>query len=58
MTAQHDPRATTDFPVMQRTGVKFLRRMAIIGIAIFAGIGKRAYFLLNALLSMWREPAT
>jgi len=43
---------------MQRTGVKFLRRMALIGIAIFAGIGKRAYFLLNALASMWREPRT
>ena len=43
---------------MQRTGVKFLRRMALIGIAIFAGIGKRAYFLVNALASMWREPRT
>ena len=38
MTAPVDRRATTDFPVMQRTGYKFLRRMANIGIAIFAGI--------------------
>ena len=58
MTAPLNPRATTDFPVMQRTGYKFLRRMAAIGTAIFAGIGQRAYFLFNAFGAMGREPKT
>ncbi|HEY5545553.1 MAG TPA: ABC transporter permease [Gemmatimonadaceae bacterium] len=53
-----DHRATTDFPVMQRTGLRFMRRMAALGIAIFAGIGKRAYFLFNATAALWREPET
>jgi phospholipid/cholesterol/gamma-HCH transport system permease protein len=53
-----EPLATTDFPVMQRTGYKFLRRMAALGITIFAGIGKRAYFLFSAFAAMWREPKT
>jgi len=53
-----DHRATTEFPVMQRTGLKFLRRMAALGITIFAGIGKRAYFLLSAVTAVWREPRT
>ena len=51
-------RATTDYPVMQRTGLRFLRRMANLGILIFAGIGKRAYFLLSATAALWREPRT
>lgn len=53
-----DYRATTDFPVMQRAGLRFLRRMAILGITIFSGIGARAYFLANATAAMWREPRT
>jgi phospholipid/cholesterol/gamma-HCH transport system permease protein len=32
--------------------------MALIGIAIFAGIGKRAYFLFNSFGAMAREPRT
>jgi len=43
---------------MQRTGIRFLRRMAGLGILIFAAIGKRAYFLFNAMVSLWREPRT
>ena len=43
---------------MQRAGLRFLRRMAALGIAIFAGIGARAYFLFNALAAMWLEPRT
>lgn len=58
MTAGADYRATRDFPVMQRTGFLFLRRMAALGILIFAGIGKRAYFLLSATTAVWREPRT
>jgi phospholipid/cholesterol/gamma-HCH transport system permease protein len=50
--------ATTEYPVMRRTGYKFLRRMAALGTAIFSGIGKRAYFLFAALGAMWREPRT
>jgi phospholipid/cholesterol/gamma-HCH transport system permease protein len=53
-----DRKATTEFPVMQRAGIRFLRRMAALGIAIFAGIGARAYFLLSALTALYREPRT
>jgi phospholipid/cholesterol/gamma-HCH transport system permease protein len=51
-------KATTEFPVMQRTGLRFLRRMAELGILIFAGIGKRAYFLGSAFAALYREPKT
>ena len=50
--------ATTDYPVMQRTGIRFFRQMALLGITIFAGIGKRAYFLFSATAALWREPKT
>ena len=53
-----DHRATTDYPVMQRTGIRFFRQMAELGIIIFAGIGKRAYFLFSATAAIWREPRT
>jgi len=53
-----DRKATVEYPVMQRTGIRFLRRMANLGILIFAGIGKRAYFLYHASVSLWREPRT
>lgn len=53
-----DHRATTDFPVVQRTGFRFLRRMSNLGIGIFSGIGARTYFLYNALAALWREPKT
>ena len=50
--------ATTDYPVMQRTGIRFFRQMALLGITIFAGIGKRSYFLFRATAVLWREPKT
>jgi phospholipid/cholesterol/gamma-HCH transport system permease protein len=53
-----DRKATTEYPVMQRTGIRFLRRMAELGIAVFAGIGKRAYFLVSAMAALYREPRT
>ena len=53
-----DRKATTEFPVMQRAGLRFLRRMAELGTAIFAGIGARAYFLFNAAAALWLEPKT
>jgi len=43
---------------MQRAGLRFLRRMAALGIMIFSGIGARAYFLMNAVAASWREPRT
>jgi phospholipid/cholesterol/gamma-HCH transport system permease protein len=43
---------------MQRAGLRFLRRMAALGTAIFAGIGQRTYFLFNGLTAMWLEPRT
>lgn len=43
---------------MQQTGLKFLRRMAALGINMFAGIGKRAYFLVSAFAALYREPRT
>jgi phospholipid/cholesterol/gamma-HCH transport system permease protein len=51
-------RSTTDYPVMQRTSLRFMRQMALLGITIFAGIGKRAYFLFSATAALWREPKT
>ena len=58
MNPAFDRKATVEYPVMQRTGIKFLRRMAGLGILVFSGIGKRAYFLFNATTSLWREPRT
>jgi len=58
VSAEDDYRATTDFPVMQQTGLRFLRRMARLGIGIFSGIGARTYFLSNAIAALWREPRT
>ena len=43
---------------MQRAGLRFLRRMAALGIAIFAGIGQRTYFLFNAFAALYKEPRT
>ena len=53
-----DHKATTEYPVMQRTGIRFFRRMALLGIAVFAAIGKRAYFLLSAFAAFYKEPKT
>ena len=53
-----DHKATTEYPVMQRTGIRFFRRMAGLGIAVFSGIGKRAYFLLSAFAALYKEPKT
>ncbi len=53
-----DARATTEYPIMQRAGFRFLRRMSTFGTTIFASIGKRTYFLGNALAAIYREPKT
>ncbi|MGQ0649242.1 MAG: MlaE family ABC transporter permease [Gemmatimonadaceae bacterium] len=49
-------RPTEEYPVMQRTGFLFLRKMAALGIAMFGGVGQRVYFLGDTLVAMaeWR----
>ncbi|HEX6316417.1 MAG TPA: ABC transporter permease [Gemmatimonadaceae bacterium] len=58
MTGVVDRKATMEYPVMQRTGIRFLRRMAALGITIFAAIGKRTYFLFSAFAALYKEPRT
>ena len=48
-------RETEDFPVVQRTGFLFLRKMATIGSAVFGGAGKRVYFLIETLRAIGTE---
>jgi phospholipid/cholesterol/gamma-HCH transport system permease protein len=43
---------------MQQAGLRFFGRMAALGILIFAGIGKRTYFLWAATTALYREPRT
>jgi phospholipid/cholesterol/gamma-HCH transport system permease protein len=38
-------RPTETFPAVQRTGIRFFRRMANVGIGVFGGVGHRVYFL-------------
>ena len=40
-----DPRPTSSFPVVQRTGIRFFRRVARSIIGAFEGVGKRVFFL-------------
>ncbi len=51
-------RTTSEFPIVQRSGFRFLRHMANVGVAIFSGIGARALFAWNAFAALWREPRT
>jgi phospholipid/cholesterol/gamma-HCH transport system permease protein len=51
-------RDTDEFPVVQRTGYIFLRRMAGLGVAVFGGIGARAYFLRDMLRASVTEMRT
>src|SRR5215210_7095 len=43
--AHYEHRPTEAYPVMQRTGIKFFRRVARTGRGIFAGIGQRGFFI-------------
>jgi phospholipid/cholesterol/gamma-HCH transport system permease protein len=52
------PKATAEFPVMQRAWILFFRRMAGVGIGIFAGIGARAYFLREAVSAAFTDART
>ncbi len=52
------PKATSEFPVMQRAWIKFFRRMAGVGVGIFGGIGSRVYFLRETIVGMFADAAT
>ncbi len=45
-------RETDEFPMFQRAGLRFLRRMAGAGMAVFGGIGGRVDFLLQLLRAL------
>jgi phospholipid/cholesterol/gamma-HCH transport system permease protein len=51
-------RPTQDFPVMQRTGLRAMRRMARFGVAVFGGIGERVYFLRDTARAFFSEGRT
>lgn len=52
------PKATSEFPVMQRAWITFFRRMAGIGVNIFGGIGSRVYFLRESVVALFRDART
>jgi phospholipid/cholesterol/gamma-HCH transport system permease protein len=45
-------RETDEFPIFQRAGLRFLRRMGAAGMAVFGGIGARVDFLIQMLRSL------
>ncbi|MGH7712702.1 MAG: MlaE family ABC transporter permease [Gemmatimonadaceae bacterium] len=45
-------RETAEFPIFQRAGLRFLRRMANAGMATFGGIGARVDFLRQFLIAL------
>ena len=55
--AHYEHRPTEAYPVMQRTGIKFFRRVARTGRGLFAGIGQRGFFIRD-IGRAFAEPAT
>ena len=51
-------RPTEDFPVVQRTGMLFLRRMARFGVGVFGGVGERVYFIRDIFRALFHEWST
>jgi len=51
-------RPTEEFPVMQRTGIRFFRVMARGAVDVFSDIGARIYFLRDALRAFASEGRT
>ncbi len=50
-------RTTEEFPVVQRTGIRIFRVIGHAGVALFADIGERVYFvrdILRAMATEWR----
>jgi phospholipid/cholesterol/gamma-HCH transport system permease protein len=53
----YEHRPTETYPVMQRTGIRFLRRMAQAGTGVFADVGRRSRFLVD-IVRGFAEPRT
>lgn len=51
-------RETEEFPVVQRTGIRFFRKMSRIGVGVFADIGHRTYFLRDTMRAIATEART
>lgn len=51
-------RPTEEFPVVQRTGLFFFRRMARLGVGVFGGIGERVYFIRDMFRALFSEGRT
>jgi len=51
-------RPTEEYPVMQRTGIRFMRQLAVVGTALFGGVGLRVYFLWDAFRALSSEMRT
>ena len=52
-----DPRPTSTFPVVQRSGIRFFRRITRAVGGAFAGVGKRTLFFRDTVRALG-EPAT
>ena len=52
-----DPRPTSTFPVVQRTGIRIFRRLGRATVGVFYGIGLRAYFARDIGRAL-ADPAT
>ena len=52
-----DPRPTSTFPVVQRSGIRFFRRVTRAVTGAFAGVGARTLFLRDTIRALG-EPAT
>ncbi|MEO7964658.1 MAG: ABC transporter permease [Gemmatimonadaceae bacterium] len=51
-------RETAEFPVVQRTGIRFFRKMARIGVSFFSDVGDRAYFARDIARAFGTEART
>jgi phospholipid/cholesterol/gamma-HCH transport system permease protein len=52
-----DPRTTSQFPIAQRFGIRFFRRVTRAVLGTFGGVGNRVYFLRDAVRGLV-EPRT
>lgn len=53
----YDRTPTSMYPVVARPMLRFLRRMSVVGEAVFGGVGQRVYFLVEVARAL-REPRT
>ena len=54
---ENEPRPTEAFPVMQRTGIRFFRRMSRVAYGNLREIGLRAFFIRD-IMRAFADPAT